>query len=92
MADSDHGNCIDSRRSVSGGMVFLRGVAVSWYSRRQQTTALSASESDYVALNEVTKGVVFLRQVQVSINPSMESYPGKKCDNNQGAIELANEP
>lgn len=28
MADSDHGTCIDSRRSVSGGAVFLGGAAI----------------------------------------------------------------
>lgn len=92
MADSDHSACIDSRHSVSGGTVFLSGAAVSWYSRTEQVTALPTLESEHVALNEVTKEVVFLRQVQMLINPSMAPYSIKIFEYSQGGIKLADNP
>ena len=89
-ADADHATCPDTRRSVSGGAVFLGGGAISWFSRGQAITAEGTSEAEYVALSEVAKEVLFLRQVQAFIMPTLESYPVDIMEDNQGTGKKAN--
>ena len=45
--DADFTTYPDTRRSVSGTAVMLRG-AISWFSRVQKMTAAASSESKYV--------------------------------------------
>ena len=61
--DSDFGACLDKRRSVSGAVLILAEGAIIWHSRMQEVTASGTSEAEYVALSEVVKEVIFLRQV-----------------------------
>ncbi|CAN0165806.1 unnamed protein product [Ascophyllum nodosum] len=63
-ADSDFGAGLDTRRFVSGAVLMLAKRAASWHFRMQNVTASGTSEAEYVALSEVVKGVIFLRQVQ----------------------------
>nr|GEY44740.1 hypothetical protein [Tanacetum cinerariifolium] len=48
--DADHAGCIDSRKSNSGGIQFLGDKLVSWMSKKQNYTAMSSAEAEYVAL------------------------------------------
>ncbi|GKD55701.1 retrovirus-related pol polyprotein from transposon TNT 1-94 [Tanacetum coccineum] len=60
-ADADHAGCQDTRRSTSGSMQFLGHRVVSWSSKRQQSTAISNTKAEYIALSEqVENGVVEL--------------------------------
>ena len=61
--DSDFGACLDTRRSGSGAVLMLAKGAISWHSRMQKVIAWGTSEAEYVALSEVVKEVLFLRQV-----------------------------
>nr|GEW46225.1 retrovirus-related Pol polyprotein from transposon TNT 1-94 [Tanacetum cinerariifolium] len=49
--DADHSGCIDSRKSTSGGIQFLGDKLVSWMSKKQNCTAMSSAEAEYVALS-----------------------------------------
>nr|GEU40425.1 retrovirus-related Pol polyprotein from transposon TNT 1-94 [Tanacetum cinerariifolium] len=49
--DADHAGCIDSRKSTSGGIQFLGDKLVSWMSKKQNCTAMSSVEAEYVALS-----------------------------------------
>nr|GFB32822.1 retrovirus-related Pol polyprotein from transposon TNT 1-94 [Tanacetum cinerariifolium] len=49
-SDADHSGCIDSRKSTSGGIQFLGDKLVSWMSKKQNCTAMSSAEAEYVAL------------------------------------------
>ena len=73
--DSDHDTCLDSRRSTSAGTILLNGGDISWSSRTQTTTAEGTSEAEYVAMSEIVKEILFLRQVEAFIVPSLESNP-----------------
>ena len=66
--DSDFGACLDTRRSISGAVLMLAKGAISWHSRMQEVTASGTSEAEYVALPEVVKEVLFLKQVQEFMN------------------------
>nr|GEY66751.1 retrovirus-related Pol polyprotein from transposon TNT 1-94 [Tanacetum cinerariifolium]GEY68873.1 retrovirus-related Pol polyprotein from transposon TNT 1-94 [Tanacetum cinerariifolium] len=48
-SDVDHVGCIDSRKSTSGGIQFLGDKLVSWMSKKQNCTAMSSAEAEYVA-------------------------------------------
>ena len=64
LVDSDHATCLDTRRSASGGAVLFSGGSTSWFSRAQTTTEEGTSEAEYVAMSEIVKEVLFLRQIQ----------------------------
>ena len=86
--DSDFGACLDTRRSVSGAALMLAKGAISWPSRVQEVTASGTSEAEYVALSEVVKEVLFLRQVQEFMEPSMRVGAVNVFEDNEGAIKL----
>nr|GFA32865.1 hypothetical protein [Tanacetum cinerariifolium] len=49
-ADADHAGCQDTRRSTSGSAQFLGDKLVSWSSKKQQSTAISTTEVEYIAI------------------------------------------
>nr|GFC75127.1 retrovirus-related Pol polyprotein from transposon TNT 1-94 [Tanacetum cinerariifolium] len=49
--DADHAGCQDTRRSTSGSAQFLGDKAVSWSSKKQQSTAISTTEAEYIAMS-----------------------------------------
>ena len=87
--DSDFGACLDTRRSVSGAVLMLVKGAISWHLRMQEVTASGISEAEYVALSEVVNKVLFLRQVQEFMGPSMRVGAGNVFEDNEGVIKLA---
>ncbi|GJV77802.1 retrovirus-related pol polyprotein from transposon TNT 1-94, partial [Tanacetum coccineum] len=49
--DSDHADCLDTRKSTSSGIQFLGGdKLVSWSSKKQECTSMSIAEVEYVSL------------------------------------------
>ncbi|GJV13239.1 hypothetical protein Tco_1354780 [Tanacetum coccineum] len=50
-SDADHAGCVDTRKSTSGGIQFLGDKLVSWMSKKQNCTAMSSAEAEYVALS-----------------------------------------
>ncbi|GJS62211.1 hypothetical protein Tco_0656995, partial [Tanacetum coccineum] len=49
--DADHAGCKDDCKSTSGGLQFLGGKLVSWSSKKQDCTAMSTAEAEYVSLS-----------------------------------------
>ncbi|GKE27047.1 retrovirus-related pol polyprotein from transposon TNT 1-94 [Tanacetum coccineum] len=49
--NADHTGCIDTRKSTSGGIQFLGDKLVNWMSKKQECTAISSAEAEYVALS-----------------------------------------
>ena len=50
---------------------------------------LCTSEAEYVVLSEVVKKVIFLRQVQEFMEPSIKVGAVNVVEDNEGAIKLA---
>nr|GFB35964.1 hypothetical protein [Tanacetum cinerariifolium] len=48
---ADYAGCKDTFKSTSGGAQFLGGKLVSWFSKKQDCTALSTAEAEYVSLS-----------------------------------------
>nr|GEX75616.1 uncharacterized mitochondrial protein AtMg00810-like [Tanacetum cinerariifolium] len=59
--DADHAGCIDSRKITSGGIRFLGDKLVSWMSKKQNCTAMSSTEAEYVALSARCAQVMWMR-------------------------------
>nr|GEU80657.1 hypothetical protein [Tanacetum cinerariifolium] len=59
--DVDHARCIDSCKSTSGGIQFLGDKLVSWMSKKQNCTAMSSAEAEYVALSVSCAQVMWMR-------------------------------
>nr|GEY15123.1 retrovirus-related Pol polyprotein from transposon TNT 1-94 [Tanacetum cinerariifolium] len=56
--DVDHAGCIDSRKSTSRGIQFLGD---NWMSKKQNCTAMSSAEAEYVALFASCAQVMWMR-------------------------------
>ncbi|GJV89155.1 retrovirus-related pol polyprotein from transposon TNT 1-94 [Tanacetum coccineum] len=60
-SDADHAGCVDTRKSTSGGIQFLGDKLVSWMSKKQDCTAMSSVEAEYVALSASCAQVMWMR-------------------------------
>nr|GEX45007.1 retrovirus-related Pol polyprotein from transposon TNT 1-94 [Tanacetum cinerariifolium] len=61
-SDANHAGCIDTRKSTSGGIQFLGDKLVSWMSKKQNCTAMSSAEAEYVALSASCAQVMWMRK------------------------------
>nr|GFB29301.1 hypothetical protein [Tanacetum cinerariifolium] len=59
--DVDHAGCIDTRKSTSGGIQFLCDKLVSWMSKKQDCTAMSSAEAEYMVLSASCAQVMWIR-------------------------------
>ncbi|GJZ06011.1 retrovirus-related pol polyprotein from transposon TNT 1-94 [Tanacetum coccineum] len=60
-ADADHVGCNDDCKSTSGGIQFLRDKLVSWSLKKQDYTAMSSAEAEYVSLSACCAQVIWMR-------------------------------
>jgi hypothetical protein len=86
-ADSDFAESAD-RKSTSGCVVLLNDTMISWFSRKQDLTALSTTEAELVALGEAMRELLYWKQVIIEMGINL-SEAKLKCDN-QGAIKIVN--
>lgn len=91
--DSDFQSDVDDRKSTSGYVFTLNGGAISWKSCKQDTTADSTTEAEYIAASEASKEAVWIKKfvTELGVVPIIESPIPLYCDNN-GAIAQAKEP
>ncbi|GJV49839.1 retrovirus-related pol polyprotein from transposon TNT 1-94 [Tanacetum coccineum] len=52
-SDADHAGCVDTRKSTSGGIQFLGDKLVSWILKKQDCTAMSSAEAEYMRYLQV---------------------------------------
>lgn len=90
--DSDWGGSQD-RRSTTGYLFTLnvKGAAISWKSKRQQTVALSSTEAEYMGLSSATQEGLYLKQLILEFDKNLVQ-PVTIYEDNQGAIALVNNP
>nr|GEX29082.1 hypothetical protein [Tanacetum cinerariifolium] len=60
-SDADYAGCKDTFKSTSGGVQFLGEKLVSWSSKKQDYTALSTAEAEYVSLSACCAQVLWMR-------------------------------
>ncbi|GJS47644.1 hypothetical protein Tco_0597765 [Tanacetum coccineum] len=60
-SDADHAGCLDTRKTTSRGIQILGDKLVSWMSKKQDCTAMSSAEAEYVALSASCAQVMWMR-------------------------------
>ena len=88
-SDADFASDKISRRSVSGQIVKLNGAPILWGSTQQKTISLSTTEAEFIAATEVTKSVIWLKQLFREL--LCEITPTIQIDN-QSAIKFIRNP
>ncbi|KAJ4744212.1 Transposon Ty1-GR1 Gag-Pol polyprotein [Rhynchospora pubera] len=83
----------DDSKSQSGFVFLLNGGAVSWKSSKQDTTADSVTEAEYLAAGEAAKEAVWIKEflTELEVVPSISGPVDIYCDNT-GAIAQSKEP
>ncbi|GJT31435.1 retrovirus-related pol polyprotein from transposon TNT 1-94 [Tanacetum coccineum] len=89
-SDVDHAGCVDTRKSTSGGIQFLGDKLVSWMSKKQDCTAMSSAEAEYVALSASCAQVMWMRTQLQDYGFNYNKIP-LYCDS-QSAIAISCNP
>nr|GEV83153.1 hypothetical protein [Tanacetum cinerariifolium] len=85
-ADADHPCCQDTRRSTSGSAQFLGDKLVSWSSKKQQSTVISTTEAEYIAMSGCCAQILWMRSQLTDYGFDFNKIP-LYCDN-RSAIAL----
>ncbi|GJY18259.1 hypothetical protein Tco_0389750 [Tanacetum coccineum] len=91
-SDANHAGCKDDCKSTPGGLQFLSEKLVSWSSKKQDCTAMSTAEAEYVSLSACCAQSA----IAISCNPVQHSktkhidtrYHFIKEHNEKGTVEL----
>ncbi|GJT44741.1 hypothetical protein Tco_0953456 [Tanacetum coccineum] len=77
--NADHAGCKDDYKSTSGGLQFLGGKLMSWSSKKQDCTAMSTAEAEYVSLSAC---LIIMAQQQhaADVHPDELCPPNKRYD------------
>ena len=89
--DADHGNDLDTSKSVSGWTFLIGGTAVSWRARQQKCVSRSVTESEYYAAGETAAEAEWLRRLMAEVGHPQDQ-PTRIYSDNQGSIALIKNP
>ena len=79
----------ESRKSVTGFMVYFCGVLVAWKSKMQKNVTISTTEGEYVSISEVSCEILFKWQIAKDMGINV-TLPIIVNVDNAGAIFLSN--
>ena len=88
LCDSDYAGDNDTRKSVTGYVIYLNGLIICWKSKGQSIVTLSSTEAEYVAATDITTELLFIKQVMKFLGMGMKDKMNIKIDN-QGALFLS---
>jgi hypothetical protein len=86
--DTDWGGKSD-RKSVSGVVITIGRVPISWGSRKQTAIAISTIEADYASLSEASREVTWIRNLSESLGHKQKT-PTLISQDNVGSIGWTN--
>ena len=86
--DSDYPGDPETRRSVSGHVIYLDGSPINWRSKSQATVTLSSTEAEWIALCDAVKEIMFLINVLMDMEIDVE-LPVQVYVDNQGAVFMS---
>jgi hypothetical protein len=88
--DADFSGCKIDRKSTSGTCHFLGHSLVSWFSKKQNSVALSTAEAEYVAAGSCCAQSLYIKQQLEDFKIIFDHIP-IRCDNTS-AISLSKNP
>ena len=87
LADTDYGNCKETRRSVGCTLVTIGGCLVDWQMAKHATLSDSTTEAEYKELAKLAKDMKFIQMLLTELK--LVELPGLLFEDNAGAIFLA---
>jgi hypothetical protein len=91
VVDANYAPGPDDSRSGSGYVFIMTGGPISWMAKRQKTTALSSTESEYIAANQAAVEVQWLYELFSELN-LLSVFPVTVFTDNQSSMKLAGNP
>ncbi|XP_052291943.1 uncharacterized protein LOC127900768, partial [Citrus sinensis] len=89
-SDADFAGYKVDRKSTSGTCYILGHSLVSWFSKKQNSVALSTTEAEYIAAGSCCAQALWMKQTLRDYDINLEQIP-IKCDNTS-AINLSKNP
>lgn len=86
--DIDWGGLVDDRKSTSSWIFSLGSATVAWSLKKQEITALSSTEAEYIATTSMACQAVWMRRLLEDMNEKQHAATVIYCDNKY-AIEIA---
>ncbi|KAM2961779.1 hypothetical protein FF1_031321 [Malus domestica] len=90
-SDADWAADLNTRRSVTGYVVYLGGNPISWQSKKQPSVSRSSTEAEYKALAHTAADVAWIRLILKDLGVPLPFQPTIFCDN-KSAIALSANP
>ena len=88
-ADSNYATCKETRKSVTGYVVWLEDALVAVKSGMQKIVSLSVTEAEVIALVQCVQEMIYIKKVIESMKLKVE-LPMKVEVDNKGAVDLVN--
>ncbi|GKE43967.1 hypothetical protein Tco_1471251, partial [Tanacetum coccineum] len=88
-SDANHAGCKDDCKSTSGGLQFLGGKLVSWSLRKQDCTAMSTAEAEYVSLSTCCAQLIWMRTQLLDYGYKYNRIP-MYCDSKSAIVISCN--
>ena len=84
IADADFAGDKTTRRSISGGQVYINGNVCLAYSRTQKNISLSSGESEYIALSDVIAEAILIKKAWASLVRDLDTQLVARTDSSAG--------
>jgi hypothetical protein len=89
--DADWENCVDERKSTSGGAFFMGDSLVAWLSKKQGSISLSTTEAEYIATATCYTQILWMIQTLADLKVTYADPIPIHCDNTS-AISVSKNP
>ncbi|KAB2608352.1 hypothetical protein D8674_011520 [Pyrus ussuriensis x Pyrus communis] len=90
-SDSDWAADINTRRSITGFVIYLGDNPISWQSKKQSTVSRSSTEAEYKALAHSAADLFWIRSLLKDMHQQILVPPVLHCDN-LSALALSSNP
>ena len=89
-SNSDWGGEVDDSRSTSRYLFCLGTSCFCWSSRKQETTAQSTTEAEYIVVASAVNQVIWLRKMMKDLGHEQTEATKIMCDNSSAVSILKN--
>ena len=88
-ADSNYTTCPDTRKSITGIIVYVEGAIIAVKSGMQKIIALSTTEAEVIAVVQCVQEMIYVMKLIESLRLKVRK-PMMVNTNNKGAVDLIN--